>query len=137
MADDPKADEHPAAPVEDPAPPAEGADETPIESVSEDFRFLTFAKRYIALLATVASIPILSSVIEVLPKLPKEEFGNLTLLSSFICLIVFGACFSVIVFGVFFSVIAFGVFFSFFVGNGGHFPQAVGRHQPVDVQNAV
>jgi len=58
---------------------------------TEDARFLSFAREYVGLLATVAAIPLVSSVFEVIPE-PIEE-ARLSILSSFICLIVFASCF--------------------------------------------
>lgn len=60
-------------------------------TIPEDFIFIDFAKRYIGLLATVMSVPILASIIGVLS--PPAQNERLSLLSSFICLLAFAACF--------------------------------------------
>lgn len=69
-----------------PPAPVSGTD-----SDHDGIQFLQFAKNYIGLLATVASLPLLSSVIGILP--PPRNDSKLALLSSFICVIVFGLCF--------------------------------------------
>jgi hypothetical protein len=62
-----------------------------VKIVTEDVQFIEFAKNYLGLLATVASLPILSSAIGVLP--PPATNDKLVFLNSFLCLVSFAACF--------------------------------------------
>src|SRR5687767_5928464 len=59
---------------------------------TEDARFLAFAKENIGLLASVASVPMLSSAAGALK--PPNNMDQLTVLSSLLCVIVFAACFT-------------------------------------------
>ena len=59
---------------------------------SEDARFIAFAKENIGLLASVASVPLLSSAAGALK--PPMQMDQLTVLSSLLCVIVFAACFT-------------------------------------------
>jgi hypothetical protein len=59
---------------------------------TEDARFIAFAKENIGLLASVASVPLLSSASGALK--PPLQMDHLTVLSSLLCVIVFAACFT-------------------------------------------
>jgi hypothetical protein len=59
---------------------------------TEDARFIAFAKENIGLLASVASVPLLSSATGALK--PPMAIDQLTILSSLLCVIVFAACFT-------------------------------------------
>lgn len=58
-----------------------------------DFAFVDFAKRYMALLATVSAIPIISMVFGVVT--PPDGNSKLPVLTSLTCLVIFAACFQV------------------------------------------
>jgi hypothetical protein len=74
-----------------PAPlSARAADSVP--AGSEDARFIAFARENIGLLASVASVPLLSSAAGALK--PPMQMDQLTVLSSLLCVIVFAACFT-------------------------------------------
>lgn len=60
---------------------------------SEEVQFLSFAKEYIGLLATVAAIPLLSSLFEIISPPASQANEKLAALSSFMCIIVFVLCF--------------------------------------------
>jgi hypothetical protein len=80
-----------AAPPPTPAPaPPRAADTVP--PGTEDARFIAFAKENIGLLASVASVPLLSSATGALK--PPMAIDQLTILSSLLCVIVFAACFT-------------------------------------------
>jgi hypothetical protein len=86
----------PAAPTPPPATAPASAPATraadPVPPGSEDARFIAFAKENIGLLASVASVPLLSSAAGALK--PPMQMDQLTVLSSLLCVIVFAACFT-------------------------------------------
>jgi hypothetical protein len=84
----------PASPASPAPPPASTAARAadPVPPGSEDARFIAFAKENIGLLASVASVPLLSSAAGALK--PPMQMDQLTVLSSLLCVIVFAACFT-------------------------------------------
>jgi len=80
----------PASPAAPAPTSARAADSVP--PGSEDARFIAFAKENIGLLASVASVPLLSSAAGALK--PPMQMDQLTVLSSLLCVIVFAACFT-------------------------------------------
>jgi len=69
-----------------------------VENKFDSFEFFAFAKRYIGFLAVVVSIPLVSQIIRALPVLNENtglrEVSVLSLLSSLLCLLTFGAGFT-------------------------------------------
>lgn len=65
---------------------------TPENRDTEDARFIAFAKENIGLLASVASVPLLSSAVGALK--PPANMDELTIVASLISVIAFGACFA-------------------------------------------
>ncbi len=86
----PAASSPPASPAASAPTSARAADSVP--PGSEDARFIAFAKENIGLLASVASVPLLSSAAGALK--PPMQMDQLTVLSSLLCVIVFAACFT-------------------------------------------
>ncbi len=81
-----------AEPIET-EPGARKITKLPSQQETEDVRFLRFASEYMALLATVAAIPLVSTALGVLPMPVRLQVGEgrLSVLAAFLCLIVFAA----------------------------------------------